>query len=270
MQLSNEVTLPATPERVFAVLNDVERVAPCLPGATLEGRTEDDAYRGRVKVKVGPISAAYRGTVRFVEAHEQAKRLVLDARGSDEHGSGNAEAKVTVTIEPDGEGSVLALETDLVIRGKVAQFGKGAIGEISQQLMGRFAENLAGLLREPGPSAEVRDGQATSAQATPGQATPGQATAGEATAGQVAAAGRVPAEQSAALDGLSMVALPLLKRYAPTVAALLLGLGAGVLGARTRVPGRALVDELVTATVHIGGERYRVPARRTVRLLPRR
>lgn len=263
MQLSNKVTLPAPPERLFALLNDVERVAPCLPGATLEGRTEDEAYRGRVQVKVGPITAAYRGTVRFVEADQQARRLVLDARGSDERGSGNAEAKVTVNIEPDGEGSALALDTDLVIRGKVAQFGKGAIGDVSQQLMDRFAQNLAGLLQPSEQPAE--DGtQAAPAGGAPAQRTPGQATPGQTPAEQA------PAEQGAALNGLSMVALPLLKRYAPAAAALLVGIGAGMLGRRGRAPGRALVDELVTATVHIGDERYRVPARQTVRLLRHR
>jgi hypothetical protein len=252
MQLTNQIAMPASPEQLFTLLNDVERVAPCLPGAALEGRTEDDAFRGRVKVKVGPISAAYRGTVRFLEVDEHAKRLVLDAKGTDEHGSGSAEAKVTVEIRPDGQGSVLALNTDLVIRGKVAQFGRGAIGDVSQQLMERFAQNLGTLMAEPS-AADGRGAQA---------AVPVVSQAGtERTGGD-----------EAELDALSLVVRPMLKRFTPGLAALAVGVVAGVLAGRGRGSGgrRTVVDDIVSATVQIGAERFTVPARRTVRLIPRR
>ncbi|WP_009946695.1 SRPBCC family protein [Saccharopolyspora erythraea] len=153
MRLTNEVVLPAPPEQVFDLINDVERVAPCMPGATLQGRSGDDGYQGRVKVKVGPISAAYSGVVRFLEVDRAGSSIVLDARGADQHGGGAAEAKVRVRVRPHDEGSVLSLDTDLVIRGKVAQFGRGALGDVSQKLMEQFAGNLSGLLAEPAPAA---------------------------------------------------------------------------------------------------------------------
>ncbi|MGP4020344.1 SRPBCC family protein [Saccharopolyspora sp. 5N708] len=146
MRLTNEVVLPAPPEAVFALINDVQRIAPHLPGATLEGRT-DDSYRGRVRVEVGPISAAYQGVVRFLEVDEPGNRLVLGARGRDEHGI--AEARVAVQVRPHDAGSVLALDTDLVIRGEVARFGRGALADISQQLVEQFAANISDLLAEP-------------------------------------------------------------------------------------------------------------------------
>lgn len=240
MHLTNEVAIPSPPDRVFAVLSDVERVAPCLPGATLDGRGDDEGtYRGRVTVKVGPISAAYSGTVRFLETDEVARTLVLDARGTDQHGSGTAEAKVEVTVRPDGEGSLLALDTDLVIRGKVAQFGGGAIAQVSQRLMEQFARNLSGLLAE-GPRTTAPESPAPAAQEAPG---------------------------TSELDAFSLVVLPLLKRYAPVAAALAAGVLAGR-GLRPRNRG-VLLDETTTATLTIGATRHRVPVRHVVRLLRR-
>ena len=97
MILENQLSVPADPDAVFALINDVERVAGCLPGATLDGQ-EDGAYLGRVKVKVGPITAAYAGRVRFTEVDTAARRLRLSARGADTHGNGDAEADVTLTV----------------------------------------------------------------------------------------------------------------------------------------------------------------------------
>ncbi|MEJ2863897.1 SRPBCC family protein [Actinomycetospora flava] len=145
MILDNHLAVPAAPDAVFALLNDVERVAGCLPGATLEGR-DGEAYRGRVKVKVGPISAAYAGTLRFTEVVPDQRTLRLSARASDAHGAGDAEADVVLSVgEADG-GSTLDLHTDLLIRGKIAQFGKGAITTVSSRLLDQFARNLAGEL----------------------------------------------------------------------------------------------------------------------------
>jgi carbon monoxide dehydrogenase subunit G len=148
MILENEVAVPASPEKVFALINDVERVAGCLPGAAIEGRDGRDgrAYRGRVTVKVGPITAAYAGVVRFLETDESRRHVRLQARGADTRGSGDAEAEVTVTVADAPDGSVLRLRTDLLIRGKIAQFGKGAISTVSDKLLQQFAVNIAALL----------------------------------------------------------------------------------------------------------------------------
>ncbi|WP_345410784.1 SRPBCC family protein [Actinomycetospora chlora] len=145
MILDNHLDVPAAPDDLFALLNDVERVAGCLPGAALEGR-DGEAYRGRVKVKVGPISAAYAGTLRFTEVVPEKRMLRLSARASDAHGAGDAEADVVLTVSETVEGSTLDLHTDLLVRGKIAQFGKGAITTVSGRLLDQFARNLAGEL----------------------------------------------------------------------------------------------------------------------------
>jgi hypothetical protein len=259
MRLSNEVVLPAPPETVFALINDVERVAPCMPGAVLEGRT-DDAYRGRVKVKVGPISAAYAGVVRFLEVDEPGNRLVLDAKGTDEHGSGNAEAKVEVRVRPHDDGSVLALDTDLVIRGKVAQFGRGALASISQKLMEQFAHNISGLLAEAPPALVNVD--AGSHPSTPRREAPPRGVAVGGRAGH--SRPDEHAQPESELDGLSLVVVPVLKKVAPVAAALAVGVVAGrLLGS----PRRVLADERVNAVVQLGSESFSVPARRVVTLL---
>ncbi|WP_016905527.1 SRPBCC family protein, partial [Streptomyces xiaopingdaonensis] len=145
MQLSNHVTVKASPQEVFALVNDVERVVSCMPGAALTGR-DGDAWQGRVKVKVGPITAAYAGTVRFLEVDEERRTLRVQATGADTHGSGDAEAAVALEVASVPEGAELRLETDLVIRGKIAQFGKGAVNTVSDKLLQQFAQNLGSLL----------------------------------------------------------------------------------------------------------------------------
>ena len=161
MILDHEVAVDAPPDAVFALLNDVGRVAGCLPGAALEG-ADGETYRGGVRVKVGPISAAYTGTARFLEIDRDRRYLRLEARGTDTHGSGDAEAQVELTVEAAPGGALLRLKTDLLIRGKIAQFGKGAIATVSSKLLKQFAANLAGLLEEdrtgtpaPAPSAQL-------------------------------------------------------------------------------------------------------------------
>ncbi|WP_405952930.1 SRPBCC family protein [Streptomyces prunicolor] len=145
MQLTNTVPVKASPEDVFALMNDVERVASCMPGATLDGQ-DGDSWRGRVKIRVGPISASYAGTVRFLEIDAEKRRLRVHARGTDTHGSGDAEAEVTLDILAAPEGALLQLSTDLVIRGKIVQFGKGAIVTVSDRIIQQFARNLGSLL----------------------------------------------------------------------------------------------------------------------------
>lgn len=126
-------------------MNDVERVASCMPGAALDGQ-DGDTWRGRVKIRVGPISASYAGTVRFLEIDAEKRRLRVHARGTDTHGSGDAEAEVTLDILAAPEGALLQLSTDLVIRGKIVQFGKGAIVTVSDRIIQQFARNLGSLL----------------------------------------------------------------------------------------------------------------------------
>ncbi|MGC7101292.1 SRPBCC family protein [Amycolatopsis lurida] len=220
MILENELSVQADPGAVFALLNDVERVATCLPGATLDGQ-QDDAYLGRVKVKVGPITAAYSGTVRFTEVATGERRLRLLARGSDTHGNGDAEADVTLTVREAPGGAAIELRTDLSIRGKLAQFGKGAIGAVSTRLLDQFARNLADRLRAP--------------SGTTGEPVPAGSTV-QASAASVSPGGE-------ALDGLAMLIPAGVKRYAPIAAAAALGLFQGWLLGRIRTQDK-LIKEL--------------------------
>lgn len=221
MQLSNTVVVGAAPDAVFALVSDVEKVASCMPGAALEGQ-DGDAWRGAVKVKVGPISAAYAGTVRFLEVDAEKRRLRVHASGADTHGNGDAEAEVVLDIGEAPEGARLELNTDLLIRGKLAQFGKGAIATVSDRILQQFAQNLGNLLLDQGP--------ATGA-APPSAAQPTAATTGSRTA-------TAPAE----LDGLSLVAGPLLAKYGPVAAGLAVGLVQGWLFGKLRAQSAQLKD----------------------------
>jgi carbon monoxide dehydrogenase subunit G len=142
MDLINEFDVKVPVDEAWAVLTDVERIAPCLPGAQLK-EVEGDEYRGIVKVKVGPISAQYSGTASFVERDDVAHRAVLDAKGRDTRGQGNANARITAELTASGADSThVVVTTDLTITGKVAQFGRGVLADVSSKLMTQFVENL--------------------------------------------------------------------------------------------------------------------------------
>ena len=141
MELTNTFDVSVPVETAWAVLTDVERIAPCLPGAQLQ-EIEGDEYRGIVKVKVGPITAQYKGKATFIEKDDVNHKAVLDASGRDTRGQGNASATVTATLTPAGSGTVVHIDTDLNITGKVAQFGRGVMADVSSKLLGQFASNL--------------------------------------------------------------------------------------------------------------------------------
>ena len=142
VELTNEFSVPVPVEQAWAVLTDIERIAPCMPGTTLE-EVDGDEYRGNVKVKVGPMTAQYRGAARFLERDDAAHRAVLRAEGREARGQGNAAATITATVAADGDGSVVKVVTDLTITGKVAQFGRGVLADVSARLMKEFADRLA-------------------------------------------------------------------------------------------------------------------------------
>ncbi len=141
MELTNEFRVGVPVDDAWAILTDVERIAPCMPGAQLQ-EVEGDEYRGVVKIKVGPITAQYKGTARFEEQDVVAHRVVLKAEGRDTRGQGNANATVTATLVPDGDATVVTVVTDLTITGKVAQFGRGVLADVSGKLLGQFVDNL--------------------------------------------------------------------------------------------------------------------------------
>ena len=141
MELINTFDVSVPIETAWKVLTDVERIAPCLPGAQLQ-EIEGDEYRGIVKVKVGPIQAQYKGKATFVERDDVNFKAVLDAAGRDTRGQGNASATITAQLEPAGEGTHVTVTTDLTVTGKVAQFGRGVLADVSAKLLTQFVDNL--------------------------------------------------------------------------------------------------------------------------------
>jgi carbon monoxide dehydrogenase subunit G len=141
MELTNEFRVGVPPTTAWTVLTDVERIAPCMPGAQLQ-EVEGDEYRGVVKVKVGPITAQYKGSATFIEKDEANLRATLRAEGRDTRGQGNANATITAKLTPDGDGTKVIVVTDLTVTGKVAQFGRGVMADVSAKLLGQFVECL--------------------------------------------------------------------------------------------------------------------------------
>lgn len=141
MKINNEFAVNVPIERAWAVLTDLERIAPCLPGARLTG-VDGDVYQGKVKVKVGPVISEFAGTARFVERDDAQYRGVIDAKGRDARSAGNAAALVTARLRPDGDRTLVSVDTDLKISGKLAQFGSGMIKDVSGKLLAQFVANL--------------------------------------------------------------------------------------------------------------------------------
>ncbi len=141
MELTNEFTVNVPVDEAWDVLTDVTRIAPAMPGAKLES-AEGDEYRGVVKVKVGPVTAEYKGVATFLERDVATHRAVLRAEGRETRGQGNATATITATLLPDGEGTRVSVVTDLSITGRVAQFGRGVLADVSSKLLGQFVTSL--------------------------------------------------------------------------------------------------------------------------------
>ncbi|HXW88384.1 MAG TPA: SRPBCC family protein, partial [Streptosporangiaceae bacterium] len=144
-------------EQAWAVLTDLELIAPCMPGAQLTG-VNDGVYTGKVKIKVGPVTADYAGTAKFAEKDDAGYRAVIDARGRDSRGQGNATALIAAQLRADGAATVVTVSTDLTIAGRIAQFGSGMIKEVSAKLLGQFVQCLEQKLSAGAVPAAAGDG----------------------------------------------------------------------------------------------------------------
>jgi carbon monoxide dehydrogenase subunit G len=162
MQLTNSFTVPASLEDSWHLLNDVQRITPCMPGATLDTFAGDD-FTGRVKLKIGAIQLTYRGTGRFLERDEGRHRLVMEASGKDTRGAGSASATVTATLTGDGDRTTVSVVTDLDITGKPAQFGRGILHEVGGRIIGQFAAGLEQEITAPVTTAAGDAGAGTAA-----------------------------------------------------------------------------------------------------------
>jgi len=201
MDLNHEFTVPVPVADAWKILTDVERIAPCLPGAELQ-EVEGDTYRGVVKVKVGPIQAQFKGQASFVERDDNAHKAVLKGEGRDTGGKGNASALITAQLTSESAASTkVVVTTDLSITGKVAQFGRGAMADVSDKLLGQFVENLNQLIASQPASAPE---SAAAPEAAPAAQTDGGVR-------------KIEGPAAKPIDLLDAAGAPILKRAIPVL-----------------------------------------------------
>ncbi len=217
MDLDHSFTVPVAPDRAWDVLLDVERIAPCMPGATVE-EFDGEVVTGRIKVKVGPVSLTYRGTAKFTERDPDTRVVVVDASGKETRGSGTASAAIRATLEPSGEGTQVFIHTTMNVTGRPAQFGRGVIAEVGGKLVERFAQNLSQMISDGSQAtadaadvAGVATGDVAAADGAGADMTAGGTAvtdipAADTAAAGVPAAGAAPAYDEAA--DITLVDLP--------------------------------------------------------------
>ncbi len=231
MELSHTFTVPAPIETTWAAFNDLESIAPGLPGATV-AVVDAPAFTGTIKIKLGPISLVYGGAGTYVERDEADRRVVIDAKGKDKRGQGTAGAKVTARLFPDGDGTRVEVETDLAITGKPAQFGRGVIQDVSDKLLSQFVGCISEKLSAPPPEEVVASPEPAPAAAAapqepvvPEQAAPAPGRHAADASGPAPSPAPVggpkgdPLASDAAELDLGATVLPVvLKRYGPRLA----------------------------------------------------
>jgi carbon monoxide dehydrogenase subunit G len=246
IELDNSFTVPVPPDQAWDVLLDVKRIAPCMPGATVD-EVDGDVVTGRIKVKVGPVSLTYKGTAKFIERDPEAHMVVLEASGKETRGSGTASANVRASMAPDasGAGTEVTMHTSMNVTGRPAQFGRGVMVEVGGKLVTQFAANLAQLITgDTGGESPAEEGDpggktsaasaAAAAHSADGASTP--AATAEAPSGNGSAAAASPAARPVASttngsaasapapaqeDSLNLIKLvgpALLKRLVPVAA----------------------------------------------------
>ena len=148
MKIENSFTVDAPIEQAWELLTNIPEIAPCLPGAKLTDEA-DGVYSGGIKVKVGPVTSEYKGSAEFVEKDDATYKAVIDGKGRDVRGAGNAQALITAQMTAEGDKTRVDIDTDLKVSGKVAQFGRGVMQDVSTKLLGQFAECLEAKIAEP-------------------------------------------------------------------------------------------------------------------------
>lgn len=190
MQIENEFTVAAAPERVYEFLLDVNRVVGCVPGAELSEVVDPDTFKGRVRIKVGPVTVAYAGTARIASRDEASRTATLEGEGRETTGPGNARAKSVMRVEEAASGSRVVISTDFTVAGRVAQFGRGLMEDVSRSLVNQMATCIKSQLE--GPAAEAPAAEAPSASASESLAEE-RSTAAQASAASGAQTATAPA-----------------------------------------------------------------------------
>jgi carbon monoxide dehydrogenase subunit G len=236
IDLDNSFTVPVPPEQAWDVLLDVERIAPCMPGASVTS-VEGDEIQGQVKVKLGPLSLTYKGTAKFTEKDQASHTIAIEATGKETRGAGTASANVQASLKPgDAAGSTLvAIHTALNVTGRPAQFGRSLLPEVSGKLIAQFAANLEALINSDsaaggsatGGAADAAPGGASASAETGAAAADGASaeTGAGATAASTPLAAPVtarpapPAQQEESLNAFKFIVIPVLKRVLPVAVA---------------------------------------------------
>lgn len=208
MELKDTFTVDVSPDRLWEVLTDVERIAPCVPGFDLEEVDEPD-YRGRMKIKVGAIQMQYDATITFAERDDEARRVVLKVKGKERRGPGAVDATTTAQLSDEGETTTAEMVTDVQVTGRIAQFGRGIIADVSSRLTEKFVANLERQVLFSPPQPEPPDSKGAAVNA-----------------GEPAATAPPPARpaESEALNLAAVGAVPVLKRAGPVLLVLLAAL----------------------------------------------
>jgi carbon monoxide dehydrogenase subunit G len=210
IELDNSFTVPVPPEQAWDVLLDVERIAPCMPGASVTS-VDGDQVEGQVKVKLGPLSLTYKGTAKFTDKDQANHKIAIEATGKETRGAGTASAHVQASLTPgEAAGSTLvAIHTSLNVTGRPAQFGRSLLPEVSGKLIAQFASNLEALISADSATAEAAD--------TPEGTGTAEDSSGE--AASVAAKPAAPViKQEESLNAFKFVVVPVLKRVIPVAA----------------------------------------------------
>lgn len=221
MEITNEFSVSVPIDEAWAVLTDLERIAPCMPGATLES-VEGEDYLGTVKIKVGPITSSYKGKVRFTEKDDATHKAVLRAEGRDTKGQGNASADITASLtELDGK-TKCVVEMNLTISGRVAQFGRGVLADVSQKLVEQFVERLEqevlGETKASTDAAPTVDGAASNGANPSNEEKPTTSTTESPRPSSTYSESKSKSDGS--VDALALVAKPIAKRALPIFALL--------------------------------------------------
>ena len=219
IELDNSFTVPVPPEKAWDVLLDVERIAPCMPGASVTSISDDgNEIEGQVKVKLGPLSLTYKGTAKFTEKDQENLTIAIEATGKETRGAGTASANVQAVLKAADAGSTLvSIHTSLNVTGRPAQFGRSLLPEVSGKLIAQFASNLEALIGSDTATAAVPEETAAPESDGTVADSSGEAVPAPAAAAPAAAAPVIKQEES--LNAFKFVVVPILKRVIPVAAA---------------------------------------------------